>query len=176
MNKAYKTETIELHGASYLVEWFYDEYAGAPWDNSDCHGPVTGWERRDKKPSEIILSSDRGLKRFYDFAEAMRMARRDGWSAPPYIFSSPGEQAHAAVMSDFEYLRRWCDGQWFYCGIVVTMLDEDGEKTQASDSICCVEDGGHDSAGYQAIIIQDLIGQCEYLNNRAAYPVNSAGV
>lgn len=176
MNAPYKTETIEQHGAIYLVEWFYDDDADAPWDHSDGHGPVTDWERRDKRPGELILSSDRGYKRFYDFAGAMRIAKRDGWNAPPYAFSSPGEQAQAAVMADYKHLRRWCDDQWFYCGIVVTMLDDDGEKTDVSDSIWCVEENGHYSAGYHASIIQDIISQCEYSNNRATYPVNSVGV
>lgn len=176
MNTPYKTETIEQHGAAYRVEWFYDDAADAPWGNSDGHGPVTDWERRNKKPGEFILSSDRGCHRFYDFAEAIRIAKRDGWNTAPFTFSIKGEQAHAAVMADFEYLRRWCDDQWHYCGIVATLLDDDGAATDISDACWGIEDDGYCSSGYHATIIQDLIGQCEYANNRATYPVNSMGV
>lgn len=60
-----------------------DNDHGAPWDNCDGHGPVSDWTRRDKKPGELVLNTDRQSKRFYDYAEACRIARRDQWGWLP---------------------------------------------------------------------------------------------
>lgn len=153
----YKTDTIEQHGATYLVEWFYDSDHGAPWEECDGHGVVSDWERRDKRPGEFILSSDRGSKRFYDFQATMAIAKRDGWNTAPYDWPTKGAQAQAAVMADYEYLRRWCNDQWHYCGIVVTRM-EDGEKTSDESSLWGIEEDGYLSFGYHSTVIQDLIG------------------
>lgn len=174
MSEAYKTDTLTQHGKTYRIEWFRDDDAGAPWDNEDGHGPVSEWERRDKKPGEMILHSDRGSHRFYDFAQAVKIARRDGWNTAPYDWPSKGAQAAAAALADFEYLRRWCTDQWNYCGIVVTLLDDGGNDTDTSSSLWCIEDDGVFSD--HAPIIRDLIGDCEYQENRTAYPVNCCGV
>lgn len=72
-------ETIKHNGKLYQVEIAPDYDHGAPWDEEDGHGPVTGWESRSKAPGELVLSTDRGKSRFYDFAEAVRIARQDGW-------------------------------------------------------------------------------------------------
>lgn len=61
-----------------------DDDSTPPWDREDGHGPVTKWERRDKEPGEMILSDDRGSRRFYDFREACALALRDGWGPPLY--------------------------------------------------------------------------------------------
>lgn len=60
-----------------------DDYHGAPWEEEDGHGPVTGWETRDKHPGELVLNEDGAAKQFYDFAAACRLARRDGWGFLP---------------------------------------------------------------------------------------------
>ena len=174
MSESYKTDTLTQHGKTYRVEWFYDHYSGAPWENGDCHGPVSDWTRRDKKPGEMILSSDRGVHRFYDFAQAVKIARRGDWNTAPHDWPSKGVQAAAAAMVDFEYLRRWCTDQWHYCGIVVTLLDDEGEDTDVFASLWCVEDDGICSD--HGSIIRDLIGECEYQENRTSYPVNCCGV
>ena len=66
----------------FRVEFVDDNDSGAPWENAEGHGPVTGWETRDKLPGELVLNSDRGAKRFYDFAEACRMMKAGKWMKP----------------------------------------------------------------------------------------------
>ncbi|MDC8987012.1 hypothetical protein [Pseudomonas aeruginosa] len=146
-------ERIELNigGKDFVFAVdFEDDYdAGAPWEMADGHGPVTGWERRNKRPGELVLNSDRGAKRFYDFAEACRIALRDGWGLSEDSLADWTERAGrtptrrqiaaAAALSDFEYLRGWCVDQWRYVGVVVTLLDPQGEKTEVSDSLWGVE-------------------------------------
>lgn len=102
--QAYDTQTIERNGNTYKAEWFYEDH-GAPWDEVDGYGVVSEWTTRDKRPGEFVLSKDRHSKRFYDFAATMQIAKRDGWGVAGKTFASKGEQAHAAVMADFEFLR-----------------------------------------------------------------------
>lgn len=61
-----------------------DEHMGAPWEEHDGHGPVSEWTDRAKRPGERVLNEDRGSKRYYDFQEAVKIARRDGWGWIPH--------------------------------------------------------------------------------------------
>jgi hypothetical protein len=104
-----------LQGYSVRVKVEYDECADAPWNMGDGHGPVSDWRRKEsKRPGERILHTDHGSARFYDFAEAVKTARRDGWDAPPYKTGTAGERAVRAAEADFEFLRGWCTDQWHY--------------------------------------------------------------
>lgn len=97
-----------------------DPFSFAPWENSDCHGPVrTG--HGDKSPGEVILAEDRGWKHFYDFQAAVAQARRDGWGCRRPT-KTAGEKAHYAAMADMQYLRRWLNNDWCYCGVTVLSL------------------------------------------------------
>ena len=40
-------DTIALHGLTFKVEHIPDPDAGAPWENNDTLGTVSGWECRD---------------------------------------------------------------------------------------------------------------------------------
>ena len=111
-----KSTTYQHNGHDILIEWFADPFMGPPWDEHDGHGPVSEWTTRDKRPGERPICSDRCSKRYYDFAEAVKIARRDGWDAPPYKTGTKGEQAVRAVAADYEYLKRWCDDDWHWCG------------------------------------------------------------
>lgn len=74
------------HGHKFIARVYFDSDMGAPWEESDGHGPVS--ERRDpetKRPGERPLGeSDRqGYVRLYDWQEAIAMAKRDGWGWLP---------------------------------------------------------------------------------------------
>jgi hypothetical protein len=73
--------TITFQGSTYRfrVNVPFDEVMGAPWKEHDGHGPVSEWTTRDKRPGELVLSTDGTHKRYYDAAEANRVAKRDGW-------------------------------------------------------------------------------------------------
>jgi hypothetical protein len=170
---AYDTRTIELEARSFRVEMFNDDGMGKPWNEEDGHGPVSDWTRRNKKPGEIVLAVDRESRLFYDFAEAVRIARRDGWNCKPYIHPSKGAQAAAAALADFKRLRDWYDGQWGWCGMVVTMLDEDGEPTDITASLwgLCSDDDEHlDHAAYE------LAAECKAQAQASTYPVSEVGI
>ena len=80
--------TIERDGRRFVVAVVTDDDIEPPWEREDGHGPVSTWRRRGywgwrKTPGERLLDSDRNLALFYDFAEACRTARRDGWGWLP---------------------------------------------------------------------------------------------
>ena len=72
------TDTITIEGREYTWTVEYDCDIGAPWGKHDGHGPVTEWTTRPKGPGERVLAEDRGSYRYYDYAEACRIAKRDG--------------------------------------------------------------------------------------------------
>ncbi len=166
------TTSYTVDGYTLDFTTHHDDDADAPWDREDGHGPVSGWRRAghnghaSKAPGERPLSIDRdGSARFYDFAKACRMARRDGWglsdeaqakliaqlAAPkrravkseyhvangirqdritkwqtipgrdPNKPLTAGEIAAAAAQADYDRLRGWCDDQWHYVGVAVTV-------------------------------------------------------
>lgn len=129
------TDTIEIDGLTFGIALEPDVDAGCPWDNMDTLGTVTGWESRDKLPGERIINAERGnCKRFYDFAGAVAKARRDE--------GLTGPRAVEAVEQEFQYLKDWCDDRWQYVGVVVTLLDTEGNPTHEQDSIWGVDDDG----------------------------------
>ena len=138
--RLYDDEQFEYRGLHFKVNFPYDEDGGEPWSNSDGHGEVSDWTTRDKRPGELVLSSDRTSKRYYDFAGAIKAALKDGWDSPPYKTGTKRQQAERAVKADFEFLRGWCNDEWHYVGVVVKRVDEDGEELGETESLWGVED------------------------------------
>lgn len=152
---AYQVNTFEFQNKRFKLELEYDQDAGPPWEECDGHGIVSDWrrcyygERPAKAPGERILHRDRNSYRTYDVAETMRIARRDGWglgkeaeaALAQTLGRAPtqGEIVAESVRRDFEYLRAWCNDEWHYCGVIVTLLDDDGEETEYSESLWRVE-------------------------------------
>lgn len=138
---------INIAGRDYTfaVKTERDEYSCAPWEESDGHGPVSEWTYRDKLPGELVLNTDGRAKRFYDFAEACRIALRDGWGSRDAVEGMTRRHVAAlAARQDYKYLKAWCDGEWYYVGVIVTLLDEDGEETAIEASLWGVEDSDDD--------------------------------
>ena len=154
MKHLYDGETFEHEGLTFRVNFEPDSDAGEPWSREDGHGEVSDWTSRDKQPGERILCSDRGRKRYYDFAGAVKLARKDGWDAPPYG-GKPGERAARAANADFERMQAWCNDQWSYVGVVVTLLDTDGDPTRETESLWGVESDGD----YSSECARELAGE-----------------
>lgn len=114
-------ETIKHNGREYRFEIERDDYMGAPWEEHEGHGPVSEWTTRAKLPGELVLCEDRHTKRYYDYAEACRIARHNGWDARPYNAGqeTKRQQAAKAARADFEELRKWCADEWWWVGVVV---------------------------------------------------------
>lgn len=52
---------------------------------------------------------------------------------------TPRQYAAHAAMADYERLRRWCNNEWHYVGVVVTLLDREGTPTHHSESVWGIE-------------------------------------
>ncbi len=153
-------DTIEHAGRTFAVRLEHDDVRGPPWNREDGHGPVSDWKRARshrhgtfvKSPGEMILHEDCGSFRTYDFQEACRIARRDGWgdverlpgwNAATFRKMFPGDtparHRSPRAYADFDRLRRWCNGDWHYVGVVVTLLDEEGDETDEVESLWGIE-------------------------------------
>ncbi len=134
---------IKYKGHTIKITFHHDEDMGPPWEEHDGHGAVTEWVHRDKYPGERLLCSDRSSKRFYDVAETMKIAKKDGWGLcdedkaklaaklgrPP----TKKEVTAEAVERDFEYLRAWCADEWCWLGYT-TEIEEPNGQTHLGDS------------------------------------------
>lgn len=150
-------DTIEVNGKTFSVRIENDTDMGEPWKEHDIHGEVSDWTSREKKPGELVLCSDRGRYRYYDFAASVKKAKVDGWNAAPYNDNeTKGERAAKAARADFERLRQWCNDQWYWVGIIVEELDEEGEGTGASTSLWGIES---DSEDYHEEVAKELAEQ-----------------
>lgn len=148
-NQPIYTQTIEHGGASVLIEYFPDYDADAPWDKECGHGPIreigrSRYVRPSKKPGEVLLDNGMGDYWAYDFQGAIAQAHEEGWglgdedikALARKLGRSPtkGEIVAESVRQDMQYLSGWLRDEWSYVGIVCTLLDADGEKTEYTDS------------------------------------------
>lgn len=128
----FETFDVQRNGATYRVCHAADVYADAPWVNWDGSGIVSDWTQREKKPGELVLSSDRKSKRFYDFSATMKKAKTDGWGiSGDTTGMSRNEISQRAVMLDFERMRDWCSDKWSYIIVVVFPLTPDGDELKS---------------------------------------------
>lgn len=101
-----------------------------PWKQEDGHGEVSDWTTRDKAPGELVLNEDGRSKWFYDFAGAVKTAKRDGWNAAPFDDGlTGGAKAAKAARADYERLRAWCNDDWRYIGVALQVWFEDIQLT-----------------------------------------------
>jgi len=131
-------DSIECESGPFTIRATieHDWHTGAPWLEHDGHGPVSDWTTRAKRPGELVLTTDGPHRQYYDFAQACRIARRDGWNTPPYdTIETPRQRATRAAMSDYEALRAWCNDKWYWCGIVVTVTHTESGLELVSDSL-----------------------------------------
>lgn len=127
------TASLELDGFTLTATIQHDDTMGAPWDEHDGHGDVTKWTRADTKgPGDRMLCRDGHLARFYDFAGAVRKARREGWRAPGCTGGTARQVAARAAEHDFNVLRAWCANEWHWCGVVVEVEREGVKLGRAS--------------------------------------------
>ncbi len=123
------SERFTYEGFDFIMELEPDNDSGPPWENGDGYGIVSEWRAKDsKRPGERILCQDHGACRFYGWQATMLKARKEGWGVekPP-----PGLTKRAivalAVEQDFERMRRWCNDEWWYVGVVVMLNEYDSE-------------------------------------------------
>lgn len=140
-NTPYDSFEFTHHGHKFIARLYYDEDHGAPWDESDGHGPVSDWVsgryhftgHAPKRPGQRpIGDSDHGARRFYDWQEATAIAKRDGWGLAPDDLAALEKRLgrkptrkqiiREAVQRDYDYLDRWARDLWHWCGVSVAPM------------------------------------------------------
>jgi hypothetical protein len=133
--------TFEVDGFTIEARTEYDDDATPPWEREDGHGAVSEWTTRDKRPGERVIASDRSHRRlYYDFAGAVETAKRDGWDSPPYDAGTRGERSVRAVEADFRYLQSWCNDDWHYVGVILSVSRNGVMLDKHAASLWGVED------------------------------------
>lgn len=110
----------ELPGGLYaIVKLEYDTDYNWPWKNSEGHGVVSDWEHCGEADGRWELCEAHYSRRYYDWRETLKIAKRDGWGHSGDIMD--------AVRRDYEYLRAWCNDEWYYVGLIVELYDANEE-------------------------------------------------
>lgn len=110
----------ELPGGLHaIVKIEYDSDYTPAWENSEGHGVVSDWEHRGEANGRWVLHHDMYDTRYYDWKETLKIAKRDGWGHSGDIMG--------AVRRDYEYLRAWCNNEWYYVGVIVELYDANEE-------------------------------------------------
>lgn len=144
----YHNDKFERNGLTFRFKCENDDTTGYPWEEHDGHGPVRGGDKSTKLPGERVLG--RNQRWIYDFATAVRIAKRDWICGEPK--ATVGVRAVAAVEEDFERMRQWCDDDWNWVGVVVELLDDEDNVIE-SDSIWGIES---DSGDYLETVAFEL--------------------
>jgi hypothetical protein len=106
-------EHPDFPGLRFRVHIEQDDDHEAPWECEDGHGPVRHVRSRDdKRAGERIMPSHTDGYWLYDWQEASKLAKRDGWGGDD------------PVQADFDRLRGWLNGDWQYIGVCVALIDE----------------------------------------------------
>lgn len=177
--------TAEHDGFTVVAFVERDGDHGAPWDEECGHGPVSKWRNRHhsrsydyrntgKAPGEMVLSNDRDSYRFYDFAEATRIAKRDGWGLAPETIEALSQKlgrkptakqiTREAVLSDFRAMKAWCNDEWDYCGVCVVVTKNGVRLTDKYDHALWGIERNYPAPGdqqnsYLAEVANELVGE-----------------
>lgn len=162
--------TFTRNGLQFRARVEHDDSTDAPWIEHDGHGPVTGWTNRTKQPGELVLTEHRGANRFYDMAEAVKIAKRDGWGhGEPVPGETAGQKAARAAKADFEYLRGWCRNDWHFVMVSVGLI-MDGNTVAHSHYIGGIESTDADTIAEHVEDLADTLAAeaADQLRTRAA--------
>ena len=168
-------------GYTFALEIDQDQDMSPPWEEYDGTGVVSDWTRRDKKPCERLLCQDRGSKRFYNIQSTIEKATKEGWGLghdqllklTEKLKRTPTrkEIIAEAVERDFDYLRRWCNNEWYYAVLHVTLWleDEDGDlyETEHEAYLGGVECDWYSSDDYVAETAREMASECLHAYRKA---------
>lgn len=163
-------DIIEQGGHRFRVNIERDDTNEFPWDRDCSTGIVSDWTTRDKRSGERVLVEDRRYKRFYDWQGTIAKAHEQGWGLGAKALAelavkmghepTTGEIMEQAVQQNFDNLKAYCNEDWWYVGIAVTLLDcpQDAmqPETDCSHALWGIESN---EDAYLEELAQELIGQ-----------------
>ena len=116
--------TCEVDGFKCTATVYNDDYSEAPWIREEGHGVVSDWTTPDcAGPGDRILIQEGRSCRFYNIDRSIEIALADGWGVEGGRHEGETKEAYArrAVEHDFAILKAWCEDEWSYCGVAVTV-------------------------------------------------------
>lgn len=138
-------DTVKLGGGySVRATLKYDDHSDAPWENQECfavpiESPRDQWDMVDGELSGHLRIEARRDVWFYPFSDALAKARQEQRKYGCKQGRAEIEaRALAAVRAEYEFFRRYFREDWCYVGVVVELLDGDGE-TVGEDSLWGIE-------------------------------------
>lgn len=162
----------------------FDQDTGPSWENGDGYGIVSDWRPYSehysggdyKAPGERVLCKDDrgGSARFYDVQASTKKAREEGWGCgvDAHEHKTEGEKTACAVEQDFQFHRAWCEDRWQYVGVVLSIIDADGEDVDDhAGSLwgieCGYDEGGYKSWEYLTEVANDLLSEYTHAHPEA---------
>lgn len=140
MQPAYFQRDEHVHnGREFEIERIADNDHGAPWDNDEWYkGLVSDW-KSDKRPGERCLNKDGKSYRFFDWQGAIERGKKEDNVGGIDTFMRLTAQLRrvptrkqcieAQAQWMFDFLRGWCNDDWFYIGIVVRDVETGVEES-----------------------------------------------
>ena len=149
------TFTVRVH--KFVFEAKHDESGRRPWEDYSIYDDVvSNWVTRDKKPHERILTTVEKSKRFFNVKKYLNLAKSHGCTK---------KQAADQLETSFKHLQDWCNDHWHYIGVCVTLLDDEGDRTNTTESLWGVEDS--DQAYIEKIARELAVGIAQVVDKEA---------
>jgi len=135
-------------GMMFLANVLSDEFAGTPWegDRADFHGLVSEWTQRERVCGERVLWRDDGFRRLYDHRASVQRFMKD--------CVCTRDRAHEIAREDFKRLKAWCNGEWEYCGLEVSLLDDFNDEINGFEQTLWGLES--DNGEYLRVVASDL--------------------
>lgn len=156
-------DVFEHNGHTFRIEIIQDDNQEQPWEAHDGHGVVG---RAADMTGRSRLLYGRGSKLYYDQSATETRAMQEGWGLSDQdkdkltikLKHKPTQREIMleAIEKDFEYLRSWCLGEWWWVGVKVVMVKVDQDA-----------DGGYFETKWQASLWGMESHAKEYLTDTA---------
>lgn len=150
-----------IDGLRFHVSIEHDPDKGAPWNEDDSHGIV-----RNLRDAPAVGYKQLAQHWYYDLHASLAKAQSEGWGLSEAKLAEltaslqreplPVEIAQMAVFEDYQRLLAWCNDGWHWCGVVVILLDAEGNPTNRSEALWGIES---DSPEYHQQVAQELAEQ-----------------
>ena len=90
----------------------------------------------------MVLNTDGTYKRFFDYHAACKYALKYQWGSRDALPGDTKKQiASKAALNLFNYWRSWCNNEWAYRYIEITLIDPDtNQETDFIESCGGIED------------------------------------
>lgn len=125
-----------------------------------------GWGLSDADAAALLARlaqpKRRAVKSVYNVENGIRQDRITEWATVPGRDPSKpltrGEIIAEAVRRDCDRMRQWCADVWGWCGVIVELLDDDGDGTGETASLWGIES---DAGAYLDEVAADLVDEME---------------